>query len=546
MTDILSRLRLLALVPLLVALLPAPGPEDFVDQRFVYETRPPTPKTDPATVWRRGGLDHTGRHECGATPFRIRLEVPEGPIGRFLLHLRRSVLPWSGEGSDYVLELRDGGRDGPVVARATEDLGSAQLLDLTGWAERHVGEGVADLVPTIACTGDGWTYRPDGDWGAWDVEAYHVGTGRHDLGGVEHASLWYENGTDRLEDLKKYDLVVLGEVDPDQAADVAELRSAGVRVAGYVSFSEEHRSDGEPLVGDGRGPGGYDSRYVDFTGADGAKRPDGFPDWRPAHGARNYLTDPGSASWQDEVLERIARQTDLGTDAVFFDTFGVSHPDLEEGIRALVRRVREAFPQLDVVVNSYDAYTEVAGLVQGVLFESFTYAGRGRLSPDDLRARERQAELANALRRTPSGSAFDVIALDYVPDDTWAIDQAYRRADRFGFAHAPWRMVDVNPAIRSGAERTPDGVRITWDVHDAEPDPEELAGVDAYEVRRLDRPITDDDWADAEVVAAGLPPGTRSVVDESAPDDGPLYYGIRAFRLGFERPLVGTPTARTR
>jgi hypothetical protein len=141
---------------------------------------------------------------------------------------------------------------------------------------------------------------------------------------------------------------------PSNAAAIARLKAAGVTVAGYVSFGEDPSPDGSPLVGDRDGPGGFDSRYVDVKSADGSKVPDGYPDHKPYGGGKNFYTDPRSPSWQQDVLSEVAAQVAVGTDAVFLDTFFVTHPSLVDGVRPLVQAIASAHPGIKVIVNSYD------------------------------------------------------------------------------------------------------------------------------------------------------------------------------------------------
>lgn len=545
---------LVVALALVVPSLPFLPAEASTDDPFVYETRAPTPRASASSVWADGNPGHAGYQECGTYPTAFRVSVPSGKIETFLFNLRRNVAPWSGNGSDYRIVLRAGSPTGEIAYETTEHVGRPQIADVSDAITRlRRLLGYVDLYPTIECTGDGWTYWPDTDWGRWDLEAYHVNEDPHAIG-ADDVSAWYQNGVDRLDDLKKYDLAVLNGVYDDWSDEIAELRGSGTRVAGYVSFGEEYSPDGEPKTGDADGPGGYDSRYVDYedpedVDGDGeTKEPDGYPDYKGnSSGTKNFFTDPRTDSWQRVVLDEIGRQTEVGTGAVFFDTFSVHHPDLVPGVRSLVRAVRDEHPDMPIVVNSYHWYTEVGDLIGGVMFESFTYGGGcERLNDTDLRARDDQARLANATRRADETPTFDVFTLDYVCpfDASDKIDDAYAQATQSGIAASVWRMLMVNPAIGFTSTTASDGVTLSWSVHDADPHPEEMASVADYEVRRSTEPIVDDaDWEDATVVASGLPAGTREVTDDEAPADTTLYYGIRGFRTGdSHRTLLGMPT----
>ncbi|MBI4260145.1 MAG: hypothetical protein HY658_06225 [Actinobacteria bacterium] len=498
-------------------------------------------------MWSSGTLAYVGYQACGTYPLQIRLQVPK-KLGKFVLNLRRNVLAWSGNGSGYRFLIRTGSPTGKIAYEQLGSLGHIRA-DITKGVKKYRKQGFVDLFPTIECTGDGWTYYPDSDWGGWDIEAYNIGGKAHDLGDLQDVSAWYQNHLDRPEDLAKYDLVILGAVYPQDADEIAELKAAGVTVAGYVSFGEDPRPDATPLAGDGGGPGGFDSRYVDFKDASGVKVPDGYPDYKSYGGGRNFYTDPASASWRAVILEKVGQAASAGADAVFLDTFFVTHPSLEAGVRPLVESITAAHPGIKVVVNGYDLYKEVAGIVNGVMFESFTYApGGARLSEADLAYRAGQAAFANLLRNHPTGPTFDVFTLDYVkPYEDWAkFEDAVAVAEANGITASFWEMTVINPAIDLTASVTGAGVVLSWDTYDDDTDPEAMAGVGRYEVLRSTAPIDVANENAATVVATSLPPGTRSFTDASAPASGPIYYALRAYRTGSDRLLAGVVTVQAR
>ena len=143
----------------------------------VLEMLPPTPK----------GVGFLGEHLSGEF-VQIRMPLSrEGSIGISL----GNVVPMSGAGTSYQLEVRRDAVDGPVVHRggvyrATVD---AAVLHIPGraWAEDnrnplditpHLGtedyeRGWLDLFITAHVTGDGWTlYRDHDDGGPWDLKTH--------------------------------------------------------------------------------------------------------------------------------------------------------------------------------------------------------------------------------------------------------------------------------------------------------------------------------------------------------------------------------------
>jgi hypothetical protein len=172
-----------------------------------------------------------------------------------------------------------------------------------------------------------------------------------------------------------------------------------------------------------------------------------------------------------------------------------------------------------------------------------------RILDSEVAARDSQAGVANLLRGGTAAPTFDVFTLDYV--EPYASDakfeDAVARAAQHGIAPAFWQMTVVNPAVDLSAAAAGAGFEVSWETYGTSPDPETMADVGWYEVRRSAGPIDSEAaWAAAAVVAADLPAGTRSVVDGSPPGSGPLFYAVRAFRSGTGRVLLGTVTVQAR
>ncbi|MBI4260146.1 MAG: hypothetical protein HY658_06230 [Actinobacteria bacterium] len=528
-----------------------------VPARFVQETLAPTPKADPHQVWLTNQNPFGPFQVCGTYPVTFRFEVPAqlSTGSTYLVNLRRNVRPWGGGFPPYTLVVRADGPGGPIAFQGPLPSGNA-YLDLTASiTAAHRGQGFVDLYPTILCgpPNEGWTWHPDSDWGYWDVEAYVLAPDPHTLPAFKNAVVYYRYGFPRLKDLGKHDLVILAATYPWFSSEYATLRKGNDVVAGYVSFTLDKRcSPSDPLKGDGQGPGGYDSRYVDFRSVGGAKVPDGFPDYDgESASCRWYVTDPRSASWQGVLLAQVADHVANGANGVFLDGFELAHPSLAPGLHAAVGAIRAAHPDLYVVINSYQAFFEVGNLVNGVMMESFTYAPGGvRIDPALDPIRDELARDANFVRGWPEEPRFSLLSLDAIEpySASGKVDVAASRAAANGMTLGTWDMVLVNPAWGLKAVPIARGFKVTWKVSADDPDPEVMSSVGSYELRRLNRPFrTGADWRAATVVATGLPRGTRQVIDRGAPASGKVYYALRAYRTGAsKRLLIATLKFRAR
>jgi uncharacterized repeat protein (TIGR01451 family) len=539
-----GRLLAAALLALPVLAHATPASADTPDLRpFVYETLPPTPKADPVETWRTNRNAIGPSLPCGTYAVAFRVAVPPAVDGRFVVNLRHNVRPWGGGFAPYSLVVRTDSAIGPVAYEGPMPSGNV-FVDLTdSLAPAHLAQGWVDLWPTVLCSHpwEGWSWHPDTDWGYWDVEAYHV-TGRQGrLAGVHSVATYYRYGFRRLDDLAKYDLVILAETYPWFADELATLRAAGTTVAGYVSFTLEERcSPFDPLIGDGTGPGGFDSRYVDFLDTTGAKVADGFPDYEGGtETCRSYRTDPRSRSWRDRLVSEARRQVANGATAVFLDGFEPLHPDLVPGMRQALLDLRAALPSVPIVANGYAGFPVAGDLVDAVMLESFTYSYGGvRIDPALDWIRDDVARDANFVRGYPGvlpGSAapsFELLSMDTIEpyDASEKVAEAIERADANGMTFGAWDLVMANPvndlvATRTGTDGT---VELAWTVADGA---EEMSSVGRYEVRRAATPIaTDADWDAATPVATTLPAGTAAFTDPAAPESA--HYAMRGYRTG--------------
>ncbi|MBV9080976.1 MAG: endo alpha-1,4 polygalactosaminidase, partial [Elusimicrobia bacterium] len=166
-------------------------------------------------------------------------------------------------------------------------------------------------------------------------------------------------GGGRLEDLARYDVVIL---QPGRyaAADVAKLKSLGhVTVLGYVSLGQ----DDQLRRGNGKGPGGWASWYVDEFQGSGLSRPgkDGAPDKDADWNA--YYVNPADRHWRALVRDEVKDIKAMGMDGVFADT--VLLPDdkftaslekkMKKGMTKLVRSLKGWSGGVVYLNNAYDS-----------------------------------------------------------------------------------------------------------------------------------------------------------------------------------------------
>ncbi len=222
-------------------------------------------------------------------------------------------------------------------------------------------------------------------------------------------------GLDRLEQLAKYDLVIV-QAELYTAADLLALRQSGTLPFGYLSLSEAADTE---------------------TTAPWALR-----EATTGTVARNsrwqtVLVDCRSAAWQRLVIEeQIPRLVQRGIYGLFLDTVDVDARFAETwpGVAQLLRRICWEHPELALLVNrGFTVLDAVAEAADGVVFESFsTYyddAGYAAWTGNDLQWTEQAAiRLQDVLGGRP------ILTIDYAsPDDEAMRLYAEHRARTYGF-----------------------------------------------------------------------------------------------------------------
>jgi len=363
-------------------------------------------------------------------------------------------------------------------------------------------------------------------------------------------------GADRLDDVAKFDAAIL-EAQQHDPATLRRLSASGTIVIGYLSVGQTDQLE----RGDGKGPGGYASWYLDrltesngklVPGSDG--QPDRDPEWH------TYWVNPASPAWQAQLMRR-AKQLlkQQGCDGLFLDTilFDGAYGDefldttITRGIVGLAKRMRGNFPQAVLIANNGWAYLKALGpIVDGIMYEEFT----ADFHAADAAARnesDNQAYAINEFRRSQKKLPLVVLALDYAePENVELITDAKARATRFDFLESfstknlegieLYVLSTVNPAQQLIAKRQGDTVTLTWQanrLHLRE------AGVDRFVLKRSDLSITtDEDWEAARVVNDQIDPLHPFYVDEHVPESAHWYALGAIHKSGI--PLVGRITAR--
>lgn len=234
-------------------------------------------------------------------------------------------------------------------------------------------------------------------------------------------------GPGRTEALLTRDASII-ETRAQTPADVDALRAAGRLAIAYISIGEDH----DRRVGDGRGPGGFDSAYFD---RDGDRLPDKNPVWN------SYYANAASASWREFFLDNAARlRSSHGVDGFFLDTVETCllYPESREGMATLIRELRTRHPDAIIVLNrGWDLLPALGDTPDGLMFESFTLSydfDHKRYEPLRPSGLDYGLDVwRRLLRPAQEKHGLVVLALDYAasPDDP-SVKLAYDRAATLG------------------------------------------------------------------------------------------------------------------
>lgn len=207
-------------------------------------------------------------------------------------------------------------------------------------------------------------------------------------------------GTNEIDRLATFDRVVL-QANAYDDQDIARLVVRGARPMCYLALTED---TGPPAEW---------------------QRADRNPDWG---GAFVHVGHPG---WSAHVLDQAQRLRIRGFQGFFLDTLNIelTYPEDLPHLLTLVAAIRElTFPDYLLANRGFGLLPQLADLVDGVLFESFTSrwveGGYAPWPPDVLEVHSHYAEKL-------LGMDVDLYALDYA-DTPRLAEYARDRAARFG------------------------------------------------------------------------------------------------------------------
>lgn len=212
--------------------------------------------------------------------------------------------------------------------------------------------------------------------------------------------------------------------------EVQKLKASGTYVIAYVTVGER---DGALEKGNGKGPGGYASYYID----DGKGEPSQNQVWK------SYYVNAGDPSWQDEVINKFAKAAieDKGCDGVFLDTVDTAEmfPETAVGMVELIKKLHEKYPDKKIVNNrGMFVLPKVAQYISGMMYESFSHDYDFEknepviLGEEDLRYTGYIA--VNKINAYRKENNFQVFCLDYAdPNDKAELQKIYDRAWEYDF-----------------------------------------------------------------------------------------------------------------
>ncbi|HLV13245.1 MAG TPA: hypothetical protein VKY42_12410 [Trueperaceae bacterium] len=236
------------------------------------------------------------------------------------------------------------------------------------------------------------------------------------VGGPHRSPIAFYYGQGRLEALAAFEKVVL---QPSLYGpnEIAWLESRGTATYAYLSLGEDDAPPAPWHIGDVNADWG--TAYV-----------------RPLHPV-----------WVDSRVRAVESAADIGYTGLFIDTIDLAslYPELRADMLSLVTLVRAAAGEARVLANrGFSLLPELAGLVDGIVFESFSTAwthaspGYRLLSSEELAV---NSTVAHELGRFD----LELYALDYLPSpelETFA----KTRAALYGMAwFASNRAVDQLP-----------------------------------------------------------------------------------------------------
>ena len=206
-------------------------------------------------------------------------------------------------------------------------------------------------------------------------------------------------GQPKIEQLSQFDLAII-EPSNYTADQIKVLKNSGTIVIGYISFGEQ---DSGPVKGDGKGPGGFASWYIDANNDD---KPDVNPNWN------SYYVN-GNLAWQKFIIKERMKEVleEKNCDGIFMDTLDTS--ELFESNRnnfvKLVKSAKESYPEKFSFSNrGFHLLPEIGPYIDGLMYEGFTSHESLPISHQVVR---------NILEDAVRDYGIFIISIDYVSGD---------------------------------------------------------------------------------------------------------------------------------
>lgn len=170
-------------------------------------------------------------------------------------------------------------------------------------------------------------------------------------------------GPGSVEEMSQFDVAII-EGRSQNKENIATLKSTGTWVVSYVTVGE----DDTLRKGDGKGPGGYASYYLDV---DHDNVPDKNQNWD------SYYVNANSPVWREWIINNRVRQIveDFGCDGIFMDTVDTVdvYKDTADGMVDLIRSIRETYPDIKIVQNrGFAVLKKTAPYIDGLMYEDFS------------------------------------------------------------------------------------------------------------------------------------------------------------------------------
>lgn len=225
-------------------------------------------------------------------------------------------------------------------------------------------------------------------------------------------------GRGEVDVIATYDLAILA-AEAFERPELEQLSASGTVTLGYVSMGQDAS---EP-----------DAAWV-------RRSPSGDP-LEDAHWG-TYLVNPAHPAWRKRCFLLIAELLEKGYSGLFLDTLDSARPEEQAALVALIRAVRDQYPDAPLILNRGFALLEQLGeQIDGVMFESLSctwqleadgFVHYRAVSPESFHFNRQFAQRVSA---TAKSHGLICLALDYT--DSPALE-AHARAIAEELGYVSW------------------------------------------------------------------------------------------------------------